>query len=100
VPHEPTTLEQTQRRDDYLIAQYISVLKVLETKYLEVGEKVMETVDGSFEEDVLRGVMDSLRAAMKENERIVQQGRHMLWAAFELGGVEGAGAARVRWPTE
>lgn len=59
----------------------------------------MDTVRGSFEEEVLKGVMDSLRAAMRENENLLQEARKELWTAFEVGSIEG-GVERIDWPRE
>lgn len=81
--NKKTTLEETQQREEYLIEQYTSVLDTLEAKHLEVGKKLMETAPGSFEDKVLRAVMDTLRQGVRENERHLEAQRRELWADFE-----------------
>ena len=76
-------LEKAQENEGFLTMQFTSVLDVFQAKYQGVGNKFMESVQGSFEENGLKTVMDSLRAALREN--ILGKGRRVLWAAFEKG---------------
>ena len=81
----------------------------------------METAPGSFEDQVLRGVIDTLRQRMRGSERHLEAQRRELWADFETeeveekgkgsecerkgeeggGGVDGVteGVKRVGWPS-
>lgn len=83
---------------------------MLEKKYLDVGQRFVESMKGTFEEGVLERVIGTLREAMRENERVLEGERRRLWEGFEMdegdgdnsrdrGSVDVEGIERVGWPS-
>ena len=77
--NQEESLEVTQQKEEYLVDKYTEVLEILRTKYTELEKMVEESEEGSFEEEVLKGVLAHLREAMTENDLHLTNARLALW---------------------
>jgi len=73
------SLEVTQQKEEYLVDKYTEVLEILKTKYTELERMLEESEEGSFEQEVLKGVLAHLREAMTENDLHLSNARLALW---------------------
>ncbi|KAL2074565.1 hypothetical protein VTL71DRAFT_8343 [Oculimacula yallundae] len=85
-------LSHTQQREEFLIEQYTQVLEALEDQYSRISNLLLDVEKESFEGKVLGELLDSIKEAMRRNDRDVTEGRRELWRAYwEEEAGEGAG---------
>ena len=74
--------DHTQQKEEVIMAHYSKVLDALQKQYLDIRTRISTEIQGSFEEDVLEGVLDHLRDLMGNNEYCVAEARRKLWVTF------------------
>lgn len=75
-------LQHTQQKEEFLMTQYSNILGILQKQYLKLSSTLLTELSGSYEEDVLEGVLDHLRDAMTHNQHCVNEARRKLWTKF------------------